>query len=528
MSVSPAAPESLALLDLYGAEDRAEFQLALGEILAERFGVAEFAVYLLDRRRRRFLELESAPGAAARLAGGRELPLRVQGADLGLIALPAAGPAAETTASLGDFSRHVALALYFQKFIDQQGRLMEESLAHVQALKAMGDLLGELDPELVLNKTLKFFVDLVGAEVGAARLLGGERALYEARWGLPAEVLAELVAAVAAGELEGEGLLRVVRLPRQRFASFSLASVLYLPIELKAPHACQLFLLSGEEIELSQHRGELVASCQAIGGIALQKSLDHLEQIRQHRLNEQLLVAKEIQSKLLPAVLPQRPGLEIAGRSLPAQVVGGDYFDVIELPGGDLLAIVADVSGKGIQAAIRMSGLQAMTHSLVYQDLQPGAVLARLNEYLGRGGLRGHFVTACVLRISGRGRRVRLASAGHEAVLLARADGSSESVEQQGGLPLGLRPDQHYPEQELRLAAGDRLLVYTDGLTDTRNAAGEHFGLARLQARLAEAGPSATAWLDGLLAELERHRGETPWSDDLTALILNTHAEGMA
>jgi len=526
MSTPTAAPESLVLLDLYGAEDRAEFQRTLGDILAERFGIGEYAVYLLDRRRRRFLELESAPGAATRLAAGRELPLRVQGADLGLLALPDAEPAAGKPDGLGDFTRHVALALYFQKFIDQQGRLMEESLAHVQALKAMGELLGELDPELVLNKTLKFFVDLVGAEVGAARLVAGERMLYEARWGLPAEVLDELVAAVAADELEGEGQLLAVRLPRQRFASFSLATVLYTPIELKAPHGCQLFLLSGEEIDSGRHRNELVASCRAIGGIALQKSLDHLELIRQHRLNEQLLVAKEIQSKLLPATLPQRPGLEIAGRSLPALAVGGDYFDVIELPGGDLLAIVADVSGKGIQAAIRMSGLQAMTHSLVFQDLQPGAVLARLNEYLGRGGLRGHFVTACVLRIGGQGRRVRLASAGHEAVLLARAGGRGECVEQQRGLPLGLRQDQVYPERELQLSPGARLFIYTDGLTDTRNAAGEHFGLERLQARLAERGASAAAWLDGLFAELERHRGETPWSDDLTALILNTHAEG--
>jgi serine phosphatase RsbU (regulator of sigma subunit) len=524
MSALLTVQEGPALLELYGAEDGAEFGRALNGILAERFGVGEFAVHLLDRRRRRFLELESEPGAAARLAAGTQLPLRVQGAELGLLSLPAA---VAGNAELTAFSNHVALALYFQKFIDQQGRLMEESLAHVQALKAMGDLLGELEPELVLNKTLKFFVDLVGAEVGGARLLMDDRCLHEARWGLPVEVLSELVIAVAAGAGEGSAWLQRIPLPRQRFAGLSVGSVLYLPFELRPPYAAQVFLLSGEEIEIGQHRGELVGSCHAIGGIALQKSLDHLEQIRQHRLNEQLKVAKEIQTKLLPSVLPRRAELDIAGLSLPAQAVGGDYFDVLELPGGDLLAIVADVSGKGIQAAIRMSGLQAMVHSLGFQDLQPGQVLARLNEYLGRGGLSGHFVTACVLRIAADGRRVRYASAGHEALLLAHAGGECASIDRPGGLPLGLRAEQQYPESELLLAPGDRLLVYTDGITDTRNSAGELYGHTRLHAQLAAAGGSgAQAWLDALVADLDRFRGQTPWSDDLTALTFHHLAGG--
>ena len=524
MSSALIAGDDLALLDLYGAEDRADFQRALAGILADRFGVQDFAVHLVDRRRRRFLELESAPGAAERLAAGTPLALRVQGAELGLLSLPGS---VSDSAELATFSDHVALALYFQKFIDQQGRLMEESLAHVQALKAMGDLLGELEPELVLNKTLKFFVDLVGAEVGAARLLAEGRCLHEARWGLPAEVLSELVEVVGAGVGEGGGWLQHIALPRERFAGFSLGAVLYLPFELRPPYAAQVFLLSGEEIEIGQHRTELVGSCHAIGGIALQKSLDHLEQIRQHRLNEQLKVAKEIQAKLLPSVLPSRAGLDIAGLSLPAQAVGGDYFDVLELPGGDLLAIVADVSGKGIQAAIRMSGLQAMVHSLGFQDLQPEQVLVRLNEVLGRGGLSGHFVTACVLRVAADGRRVRFASAGHETVLIARADSGCAGIDRPGGLPLGLRADQRYPETELSLAPGDRLLVYTDGITDTRNSAGELYGLDRLQARLATAAAGgAQAWLDGLVADLERWRGQTPWSDDLTALTFHHHAEG--
>jgi sigma-B regulation protein RsbU (phosphoserine phosphatase) len=421
----------------------------------------------------------------------------------------------------------VGVALYYHKFIDQQSRLIDESLAHVQALKAMGELLGELDEELVLAQILKFFVDLVDAEVGAAILRDGSHSVTESRWGLPAEVLEEMVAAVDEGQVKVEGIFQRVLLPAGRFASFSLATVLHLPIALKAPHGANVFLVSGERLDVSAHRQELIESCLNIGGIALQKALDHREQIRQHRLNEQLKVAKEIQSKLLPAELPRLARLDIAGVSLPALAVGGDYYDVFTLPGGDLLAIVADVSGKGIQAAIRMSGLQAMMHSLVFQDLRPGEVLERLNELLVTSRLQGHFVTACVLRVERGGGRIRMASAGHEAVLRASPGEPAHPVEAPGGLPLGLRSGQEYPEHALELDAGDRLLVYTDGMTDARDPSGALYGAGRLSERLAaEPTETSAALLDRLVDDLERYRGEQPWSDDLTALTFHYQSEG--
>ena len=527
MSAPPRTDESLALQQLYGAEDLAAYQQVLGRLLHELFDVERFAITLLDRRRKAFLEMESGEGVGKRLSGGDALRLllTVQGGDLGALHLPAT--AVDDDGAIARFAQHVGLALYYHKFIDQQSRLIDESLAHVQALKAMGELLGELDEELVLTQILKFFVDLVDAEVGAALLRDESRAVAEARWGLPAELLVELVAAVDEGRVEGEGIFQQVRLPAGRFASFSMATVLHLPIALKPPHRAQVFLVSGERLDVGAHRQELIRSCLNIGGIALQKALDHREQIRQHRLNEQLKVAKEIQSKLLPAELPRLEQLDIAGVSLPALAVGGDYYDVLALPGGDLLAIVADVSGKGIQAAIRMSGLQAMVHSLVFQDLRPGEVLGRLNELLVTSRLRGHFVTACVLRLEQGGRRVRMASAGHEAILRARAGEPGHAVEALGGIPLGLRSGQEYPESTFTLDDGDRLLIYTDGMTDARDPSGALYGAERLSDRLAAgADESAAALLDRLVDDLERYRGEQPWPDDLTALTFHYQSEG--
>ncbi len=521
MTLASTDRENSLLLDLYSAEDLSDFYSVVATALRERFGKSEFAIHLVDRRRKRFLEYESVTGFGAQ-GDLREYPLQVHGGELGVLSVAGASD------ELANYCSHLALGLYFHKFIDQQGQLIDESLAHVQALKAMGELLGELDQELVLNKTLKFFVDLLGAEVGGAVLCEGDRHLAEARWGLPEEVFSELLKTAAeVGRVEDEGATQRVRLPRERTDGFSLGSVLRLNIDLKQPHSAQIILVSGEHLEVGAHQQELMRSCRVIGGIALQKALDHQEQIRQHRLREQLEVAKQIQVKLLPDVLPLSDRLEIAGLSRPAQDVGGDYYDVIELEGGDLIAIVADVSGKGIQAAIRMAGLQAMTHSLGFQDVGPGALLSHLNHFLGTGRLRGHFITACCLRFPAAGGSVRLASAGHEPIIFARTGEEPRLVEEVGGLPLGLRDGQEYEEIDLDLIEGDRLLIYTDGITDTRDGSGELFGTDRLTTGIAAAGDAdAQAFLDSLVAELESYRGDRPWPDDLTALTFHYRAEG--
>jgi serine phosphatase RsbU (regulator of sigma subunit) len=515
------------LLELYAADDLGSYLKGVSQVLAERFGREEFAIHLFDRRRKPFLEYESRSG----LGEQEDLafqPLRVRGGDLGRLGLEEA--IEDPSGEFEEFCAHLALGLYFHKFIDQQGQLIDESLSHVQALKAMGEMLGELDRELVLNKILKFFVDLLDAEVGAAILCEDGEPISEACWGLPEEVLVELVKAVENGQIEEMGLTQRVHLTGECCGRFSLGSILHLTIDLQSPHSAQIFLVSGEHLEVKTQQRDLLRSCRSIGGIALQKALDHEEQIRQHRLNEQLAVAREIQLKLLPEKLPQTDRLAIAGLSVPAQFVGGDYFDVIELPGGDLLAIVADVSGKGPQAAIRMSGLQAITHSLSFQDLGPGEVLGRLNHILGTGRLAGHFITACCLRFSEGGRLVTLASAGHDPVIHGQADNSDQPtrlVEEVGGLPLGLRSDETYEETTFELAPGDRLLVYTDGMTDARNAQGEFFGEERLSDSLVDAGDKdAQGYLDGLMAELEKYRIDGSWPDDLTALSFYYRPEG--
>jgi serine phosphatase RsbU (regulator of sigma subunit) len=292
-----------------------------------------------------------------------------------------------------------------------------------------------------------------------------------------------------------------------------------MPIELKASFSAELFFVSGDEMAPGGRVCELAASCQVMGEIALQKALDHEEQIRQHRVNEQLLVARDIQRHYLPSSLPGHPDLSIAGRSLPALFVGGDYFDALEMENGEILALIADVSGKGIQGAIRMAGLRAILHSLPWENLTPGEALERLNQYLNRDAMAGQFITACCVSFCHKGASFKLATAGHDPAILIGGGGTVTELECPGGLPLGIRPDQSYPVSEIPWQTGDKLLLYTDGITDTRNDKRDQFGIERVTANFIGSGDrSPEQDLEHLFATLEGFRGKAPWADDLTMM----------
>ena len=524
--------ERIALRELHAAEDLDELFAATGRLLARQFGVGAYAIYLKDRRGREFLEYAS--GFVHESPDGESLhasELRIRGLEFGVLRLGFAdGSAAPRTEEeerlLAELSDHLAIALYFHKLIEDQSRTIDAALNHVQALKSMGELLGELDVEMLLNRLLKFFIDVLGVDVGAARLLGESGRQTEARWGLPGEVLEHIIAAAGEGMLDPlEGpvqrlTLREVELEDER--RFTLGFALRISFELKESNSVEIYIVSGLPRELSPAEAELIDSCRIVAGIALQKSLDYRESIRRNRLNEQLLIARDIQADFMPDELPCPAGFQLAGKSLPALYVGGDYFDAVIQPCGNLIAIIADVSGKGIQAAMRMSAARAVFHSLASEDLGPGAMLARLNSSIYETNRKlGHFVTACCIGMDAETAKLRIAMAGHEPVLKHSGNGGAEFLELEGGLPLGLRPDQEYEEHLVELQEGESLFMHTDGIPDAANDDGIRYGVEKMVACIElHEGKSAAELLEGIFSELMKYKGEAPWSDDLTALTI--------
>jgi sigma-B regulation protein RsbU (phosphoserine phosphatase) len=237
------------------------------------------------------------------------------------------------------------------------------------------------------------------------------------------------------------------------------------------------------------------------------------------RLEHELDLARRIQRRLLPDGPPHIAGLEIAGGSEPAREVGGDYYDHIPLGDGRVLLVIADVSGKGVPAALLMSAFRA---SLMSQDANtsaPADVAERLNSFLYRSVDPGKFVTAFLGFLDGRTGQFVYANAGHNSPVLLRRDGTVEWLAT-GGLILGILSDSRFETGNVRLEPGDMLALYTDGVTEGADATNEQFGEERLVAALQKsAGQPCAEIARSLMREVRAFEGAQGPADDLTVLI---------
>jgi sigma-B regulation protein RsbU (phosphoserine phosphatase) len=253
----------------------------------------------------------------------------------------------------------------------------------------------------------------------------------------------------------------------------------------------------------------------------------HLErEVRSHRdrLNRELDGAARMQRLLLPTALPARPGIELAAHYRTSRHAGGDYYDVLELGGNRLGLLVADVSGHGAPAAIVMAMLRAVLHS--HPDpTDPAAVLQHMNAHFGYLWDTAMFATAVCGVFDVDGGRLRLASAGHPPPLLYRPGASVTPVPVDGVMPLLLMDIDAVPTTEVQLQPGDRLLFYTDGVTDREDRSDVAYDLDRLSASFERAGPHATdEVVTCLVADLEDFAEGREAEDDQTILVLGLSA----
>lgn len=237
------------------------------------------------------------------------------------------------------------------------------------------------------------------------------------------------------------------------------------------------------------------------------------------RLDEELRLAREIQDRLLPAAPPAMERLELAGLSLPAREIGGDYFDYIPLEEGLVGLAVADVSGKGAPAALLMSTFRASLRSQDLTGLGPGEVLARLNRFIHSSVDPGKFITAFVGLLDPATGIIRYANAGHDPPILVLPDGGVRELTG-GGLILGMLPQIVYEEAVAEIPPGSILAVFTDGVTEARNEAGEFYGTDRLVEVMRESGGEPCVdLLQKIVDSIQRYAGEASQSDDITIIL---------
>ena len=228
--------------------------------------------------------------------------------------------------------------------------------------------------------------------------------------------------------------------------------------------------------------------------------------------------ARLIQRGLLPTTTPRLPGLTLASSWKPANGVGGDCFDMLTFGTGAMGVYIADVAGKGVPAALLMSNLQAAVRAFAQEGAAPGSVATSVNRLLCRNMASGRFVTFCYARIDVAAGKLTYANAGHNPPLLVRVDGSIEKLAP-GGTVLGVFAESTYEQGDFPLRRQDRLIFYTDGITEGRNPAGDEFGEDRLAASaLQHRALGADDMLAAMLRDVEAFNAGV-YEDDATLIV---------
>jgi sigma-B regulation protein RsbU (phosphoserine phosphatase) len=228
--------------------------------------------------------------------------------------------------------------------------------------------------------------------------------------------------------------------------------------------------------------------------------------------------ARLIQRGLLPTTTPQLAGLRLASSWQPANGVGGDCFDMLTFGTGAMGVYIADVAGKGVPAALLMSNLQAAVRAFAQEGAAPGSVCTSVNRLLCRNMASGRFVTFCYTRIDVAAGKLTYANAGHNPPLLVRANGAIDLLSP-GGTVLGVFAESTYEQGDFALRAGDRLILYTDGITEGRNAAGDEFGEEGLSASASRhRALGADDMLAAMLQDIEAFNGGV-YEDDATLIV---------
>ena len=260
-------------------------------------------------------------------------------------------------------------------------------------------------------------------------------------------------------------------------------------------------------------------------GLALENSRLTLAVAEQaahrERLSGELEIARQVQERLFPKRAPLVRGLELAGLCLPAQTVGGDYYDFLSVPPGMTGLAIGDIAGKGVAAALLMAGLQASLRGLTLAGVSDLAdLMAKLNMLVYDATPANRFATFFYGLYDPETRILRYSSAGHNPVLLHRKGQDEVIWLKTPGVALGLRRTSAYVADQVTLHPGDELFLYTDGVTEARNGAGEEFGEDLLERAVkSSAGASASDCIDALIADVQAFCAGTAQHDDITVIV---------
>lgn len=238
-------------------------------------------------------------------------------------------------------------------------------------------------------------------------------------------------------------------------------------------------------------------------------------------LQNELNVASQMQQSILPKKFPEGAGFQVFASMKPARSVGGDFFDVMRLEGGLLGLAVADVSDKGVPAALFMMSTRTVLKGAAIGLGSPAEVLQEVNDLLCEDNETAMFVTLIYAVYDPSTRKLTFANGGHNTPVVISADGKATRLPLTGGVALGLVPGLEYQQASVTLSPGDSVVLYTDGVTEAMNESEEEFGMDRLEGLFAESKPATAQAVNEVIFDaVMDFAGDAPQSDDITCMTL--------
>ncbi|MYF74629.1 MAG: SpoIIE family protein phosphatase [Gemmatimonadetes bacterium] len=263
--------------------------------------------------------------------------------------------------------------------------------------------------------------------------------------------------------------------------------------------------------------------------VTIERTLEHLKLWREAvasrdklvALQNELRVAHDMQQSILPKTFPDKPGYQLFGSMEPARQVGGDFFDIINLENDRIGLAIADVSDKGVPAALFMMSSRTLMKGAAIGKSNPTDVLTEVNHLLQEDNDAAMFVTVFYAEYNPADGSLSYANGGHNPPVIVHADGSSTELPQTNGIALGILPDIEYEQNSVTLSPGDTLVLYTDGITEAMNAQNEEFEMERLLTVLSGASSQDVREMNqAIFQAVQAFAGDMPQFDDMTCMTL--------
>jgi serine phosphatase RsbU (regulator of sigma subunit) len=388
------------------------------------------------------------------------------------------------------------------------------------------------DLQRVLNRTVKVVCEVMQTKASSLRLIdvANDELVIKAVYNLSPEYLNKGPVRMSKAEIDqialgDEGFEYVRNMstdPRIQYPQESvregIVSMLSVGLRYKGKPIGVLRVYTDQEQTFSPLNIDLLKAVGAQAAAAIENARLLSEAREAEALEKQVRMAADVQKRMIPTKPPVLPGVDLASVYVPCFELGGDFFDFIPFQDNNVGLAVSDVSGKGLPASLIMASVRAFLRAQVDNVYNLSEVIRRINLMINRDTNVGEFVTLFYGVLNAVTRRFTYCNAGHPPAMLLR-DGKVTELAASDNMVLGVSAEEEYKQFLVDLKKGDSLLLYTDGVTDAANFAGERFGRKRLIEAFSAGGPTAEAVAQHVLWELRKFAGMAPRIDDITMIV---------